>query len=309
MAGSPRWRRWRAAALAVIAAPACDWAPYRSVTVEAQPAPGEPAAGARPIAAAPLRFSVASIESPRDTFPGYQRLFDRVGRLMDRDVEFVQRRTYREVNDLLISGQLDAALLCTGGYIDLQKRAPGSVEAVAAPVMRGSESYRSVILVPAASGAREVADLRGRHFAFSDELSLSGHLYALHLLREMRTDPDRFFGAVTFTGSHDRSVQAVAAGLVDGAAVHGAVLDVMEAHDPSLGQRVRVLHRSPPLGAMPVVASLRLPAATRARIRDVLLALEHDPEGRAALRIVHVDRFAPFSREFYASSTRIVEGR
>ena len=291
-----------------MAAASCDRAPYRSVTVDSQPARSESAAGTRPPGAAVLRFSVASIESPRDTFPGYRRLFDRVGRLMERDVEFVQRRTYREVNDLLISGQLDAALLCTGGYIDLERRASGAVEAVAVPVFAGSESFRSLILVPAASDAREFADLRGRHFAFSDELSLSGHLYPLRVLHDWKVDPDRFFSGVTYTGSHDRSIQAVAAGLVDGAAVHSAVLEVMEARDPSLARRVRVVHRSPPLGGMPVVVSLRLPPGTRARIRDILLALERDPEGRAALEAVHVDRFTAFSREFYASSARIVEG-
>jgi phosphonate transport system substrate-binding protein len=299
----------QAALLALVLAAACDRSPYRSVRVDTRPGERGAAPGAGAAGTPVLRFSVASIESPRDTFAGYQRLFDRVGRLLDSKVEFVQRRTYREVNDLLIAGELDAALLCSGGYIDLERRAPGAVEAVAVPVLGGAESYSSLLVVPAASDVQEVAELRGRRFAFTDELSLSGHLYPLRALRDLGFDPGRFFGSVIYSGSHDRSVQAVAAGMVDGAAVHGAVLAQMQARDPSLAFRIRVVHRSPPLGGMPVVVSRRLPAQARARIGAVLLALEGDPEAEAALRAVHIDRFKTPSPGLFASAARIAEGR
>lgn len=287
---------------------ACDSPPYRTATVDTRsPAPGQappPETSREPT----LRFSVAAIESPRDTFSSYTRLFDRMGQLLGTKVEFEQRRTYREVNDLLITGQLDAALLCTGGYLDLQKRAPGAFEAVAVPVVSGQESYRSVIVVAANGGVRDVAGLRGRRFAFTDELSFSGRLYALRVVRDLGADPERFFGAVTFTGSHDRSVRAVANGLVDGAAVHGGVLALMEEADPSLQRRLRVVHQSPPLGGMPVVVSLRLRPEQRQRIRDVILGLDRDPDGAAALKVLHFDRFASPRPGLYASAAQLLDG-
>jgi phosphonate transport system substrate-binding protein len=293
----------------IVALLACDTNPYRTATVDTRKTAPDPAQASQAPHEPVLRFSVAAIESPRSTFSSYTRLFDRMGQLLHSRVELEQRRTYREVNDLLIGGQLDAALLCTGGYLDLQRRSPGAVEVVAVPVVDGEESYRSVIVVAAGGEVRDVADLRGRRFAFTDEISFSGHLYALHVLRERGLDPERFFGAVTFTGAHDRSVQAVANGLVDGAAVHGGVLVQLEAADPSLQRRLRVIHRSPPLGAMPVVVSTRLPPEQRARLRTVILGLDRDPEGAATLKLLRFDRFASPSPGLYASAAQILDGR
>lgn len=291
-----------------VALGACDEAPYRTARIETR---GTEARAAPPAASQGepvLRVSVAAIESPRDTYASYTHLFDRVGQLLQRRVEFEQRRTYREVNDLLISGELDAALLCTGGYLDLQKRAPRSVEVVAVPVVGGAESYASVIIVAAGSDLRDIAALRGRRFAFTDELSFSGRRYPMWLMRERGLDPDHFFGSVIYTGSHDRSVEAVANGLADGAAVHGGVLADLEARDPALRRRVRVIHSSPPLGGMPVVVSTRLPAATRARLREVLLGLDRDPASAATLRRLRFDRFAEPSPGLYAAAARMLNG-
>jgi phosphonate transport system substrate-binding protein len=301
-------RRWlRLLAVATVAAGACDRSPYRTVVVDTRAAASSSAAPAEERKVPALRFSVASIESPRDTFSAYTRLFDRMGQMLQVPIEFEQRRTYREVNDLLISGRLDAALLCTGGYLDLERRAPGAVEVVAVPVVFGEESYRSLVIVPASSDARDLGDLEGKRFAFTDELSFSGRLWAERLLRDRGLDPERFFGSVAYTRSHDRSIHAVASGLVDGASVHGGVLAQLEERDPSLERRIRIIHRSPPSGAMPIVASKRLSPSIRARLREVLLGLHEDPDGAASLRLLRFDRFAEPDPRLYADAARLVQ--
>jgi phosphonate transport system substrate-binding protein len=306
MSSRLRWRRV-AGLLAAAALSACDRAPYRTVVIETR-GPGAPSAAPADERLAPaLRFSVASIESPRDTYSAYTRLLDRMGQMLQIPVELEQRRTYREVNDLLISGRIDAALLCTGGYLDLERRAPGAVEVVAVPVAFGEGSYSSVVIVPAASGAADLRDLAGKRFAYTDELSFSGRLWAERLLRDRGLDPERFFGNVAYTGSHDRSIHAVASGLVDGASVHGGVLAQLEERDPSLERRIRILHRSPPGGSMPIVVSKRLPVATRARLREVLLGLHRDPDAGASLRLLRFDRFAEPSPHLYADAARLLE--
>ena len=79
----------------------CDSAPFPSVNVDLVPAARRAAPPAAGAPAHTLRFSVAAIESPRDTYSAYSRLFGRLGNRLGKQVEFVQRRTYREVNDLL----------------------------------------------------------------------------------------------------------------------------------------------------------------------------------------------------------------
>jgi phosphonate transport system substrate-binding protein len=300
-------RRSALAALCLALATGCDGSRHREVSIDLQPASTEPASAPLAGRPRPLRFSVAAVESPRDTYGTYTRLLSRVGERLGVPVEFVQRRTYREVNDLLASGQLDAALLCTGGYLDIQRRDPGAVEVLAAPVVHGESTYRSLVIVPAGSPARSLADLAGKRFAFTDELSLSGRAWAVRRLEELGKDPDRFFGGVTFTQSHDRSIAGVASGIVDGAAVHSLVYEHLLERDPALASRVRVVERSPPYGLLPIVASRRLDPAERARLAAALRTLHQDGQAREALERLQIERFIAPPPGLYDSAGRLLD--
>lgn len=295
--------------LAVLLA-SCDGSgsSYRVVSIDVDPATAarsrEPHARQNT-----LRVSVAAMVSPRDTYTSYSRLFERVGQRLGMGIEFVQRRTYAEVNELLLDGRVDVALVCTGGYLELVSSAPRDIDVLAVPVRDGKATYQSLIVVPASSGATEMKDLAGRRFAFTDELSFSGYLYPARLLRDLGQDPRRFFGGTSFTHSHDRSLHAVAQRLVDGAAVDSLVYDDLVRRDPGLAKATRVIHRSPPYGMMPVVASTRLPAGLRGRIREALLGLSGDADADAALQAVRLERFVLPPPGLYATAVSVVERR
>lgn len=295
-------------ALALLAPLACVDTPYQEVKVDLSAKPSE-AATAPPPSRPVLRISVAAMQSPADTFSAYSRFLTRMGTLLDGQVQFVQRRTYGEVNDLLLSGQLDAALLCTGGFLELEARSKGAVEVLAVPVIDGQTTYHSLVIVPLVSRARSVSDLAGARFAFTDELSLSGHLYVAGMLADLGQDHRRFFGSTIFTRSHDRSIDAVVKGLVDGAAVDSLVFESLVSREPGLRAKVRVVHRSPPYGVMPVVASTALSAMTRSRLKAVLLDLHLDPAAAEALRAVHIERFVAPSPGLYDDAARVVRPR
>lgn len=301
----------RRAALALVlslggaaVAPACSRTPYPEVTVDMGASRVATTGGTakRPRS---LRFSVAAMQSPRGTYAAYSRMFDLLGHTLGVDVELVQRRTYAEVNDMLASGKLDAALICTGGYLDLQRRAPGSVEVLAIPVMDGRTMYRSYIIVPAASHDRILQQLRGKRFAFTDELSLSGFTYIAHLLKKIGSDYQSFFQSVTFTRSHDRSIEAIANGLFDGAAVDSLVFDQLAKAKPEIGAAVHIIHRSPEFGVSPVVISTRIPSERREALRNALLTLHEKPGGTDDLRVAGIDRFVEPPPELYTEARRV----
>lgn len=285
---------------------ACPSTPYPEARVDLGIAPPGPVAE-RPAERPRLRFSVAAMLSPQDTFASYSRLFKLLATKLGVEVEFVQRRTYREVNDLLATGQVDAAIVCTGGYLELERGFPGRVELLAVPVVDGASTYHSNLIVPADSPVRALSDLAGKRFAYTDELSLSGRAYAIHLLRQRKADPRRFFGTVQFTQSHDRSVEAVAARVVDGAMVDSLILEGMIARRPALGKAIRIVESSPPFGAPPVVVSTAVPAERRAAIRDALLALDRDPAAAEALAAVGIQRFARPPPTLYDGARAVME--
>lgn len=288
---------------------ACRREPYREVEIE-RPEAGRgdasTAAPAAPAAPPPLRVAVAGMQTPRDTFHHYGTTLESIARRLGRSVVLVQRGSYREVNDLVAAGRVDVAYLCTGGYLDLLRRAPETMEILAVPVISGLITYNSVVLVPASSSAQRIEDLEGRSFAFTDPLSLTGHRYVTHVLRGRGRAPREFFGQTMFTGSHDRAIRAVAREIVDGASVDELILIYMAEYDPELRRQVRVVHRSPPFGMPPVVAATTVPAADRQDLRETLLTLHLDPAGGAAMKALHFDRFVVPPPALYDSAIAVV---
>jgi phosphonate transport system substrate-binding protein len=266
-----------------------------------QPLPPTP-----PAAVVPLRVAVAAVISPRGNVESYTPLLTYLGQKLNRPVEMVQRRTYQEVNDLLRDGQVDVAFVCTSAYV--AGKQDFNMQLLAAPRVNGATVYHSNLIVPAASPARGMADLRGKVFAFTDPMSFSGRVYPTSLVRELGAEPETFFSRTFFTYSHDNAIRAVADGLADGAAVDSLVYDFAVAREPALAARVKVILRSPPFGIPPVVVGPDVRPQLRAELHDLLLNLQGAPEGPAILAALGFDRFVPIEDAAYESARELTNG-
>lgn len=257
----------------------------------------------------PLRIAVAAMISPEETLTVYQELMDYIAAKLGHPVEMKQRRTYQEVNDMLGTGKLDAAILCSGTYVHAKRQY--GIELLAVPVINGSPTYRSYIIVPQSSTAASLEELHRKRFAFTDPLSTSGYLFPVYYLVSRGRQPATFFAKTLFTYSHDNSIEAVAEGVVDGAAVDSLIYDYLQGTNPSLVARTRVIHRSPPFGAQPVAVPKNLDQAITRALRDLFLGLDQDPGGREILKKLGVDRFIRGDDSLYNSirtMLRVVEG-
>ncbi|MBI4840449.1 MAG: phosphate/phosphite/phosphonate ABC transporter substrate-binding protein, partial [candidate division NC10 bacterium] len=252
----------------------------------------------------PLRIAVAAMISPEETLNVYQELMDYIAAKLGRPVEMKQRRTYQEVNDMLGTGKLDAAILCSGTYVHAKRQY--GVELLAVPVINGSPTYRSYIIVPQSSTAASLEELHRKRFAFTDPLSTSGYLYPVYYLVSRGRQPATFFAKTLFTYSHDNSIEAVAESVVDGAAVDSLIYDYLQVTKPALVAQTRIVHRSPSFGAQPVGVPKNLDPATRRALRDLFLGLDQDPAGQGILRKLGVDRFIPGNDRLYDSIRKML---
>jgi phosphonate transport system substrate-binding protein len=82
------------------------------------------------------------------------------------------------------------------------------------PAPELSKVYFGCILTRSDSGIDRLEDLIGKSFAFSDETSTSGHIFARALLQRHGVE----LGHVLFAGGHPNAVQAVEDGKVAGGA-------------------------------------------------------------------------------------------
>ncbi len=176
---------------------ACDrGAEPRQVRLESFPADAEEAGAP---GRSPLRLGVAPVISPSRSLVLYSGLAEFLGRRLDREVRILQRDSYAEVNDLVRLRQCDLAFVCTYAYVLGEKNF--GMQLLVVPQIGGQTVYHSYIVVPRASEAKSLLDLRGKRFASADVLSNTGWLFPCCWLKERGEDPDRFFRDVMFTGS------------------------------------------------------------------------------------------------------------
>ena len=253
----------------------------------------------------PLRVAIAAVISPQGSAESYAPLLDYIREHLDRPVERIQRRTYAEVNELLRSGEVDLAFVCTSSFLTGQSQF--NLQLLAAPQVDNQTHYQAKIIVPANSTADHLTDLRGEVFAFTDPNSFTGRVYPTYLLQEFGERPESFFRRTIFTYSHDDAIRAVAAGVAGGASVDSLVLDFALKRDPGLKSSLRVIHTSPPFGMPPVVVSPDIRPQLRAELSELLLSMDENPQGQAALRALDYDRFVQVKEEDYLSAKEIEE--
>jgi len=83
------------------------------------------------------------------------------------------------------------------------------------------------------------------------------------------------------------------------------VLDFALKRDPTLAQKIRVIHVSPDFGMPPVVVSPSIRPQLRAELTDILLGMNLDPAGLAALQALDYDRFVVVSDQDYRSAKEV----
>ena len=246
-----------------------------------------------------LRVAVAAIISPKETFIFYRQLLDYIGARLGHEIEFVQRKTYGEINELLARGQIDIAFICSGPYA-LGKEKYG-IELLVTPQIQNSHFYQSYLIVHKNSTFGSLEDLRGGIFAFTDPDSNSGKLVPTVWLAQMGEKPETFFRKTIYTYSHDNAILAVAKGLVDGAAVDGLIWEYYHQKNPTFTSKTRVIRKSEPYGIPPIVASKSLTPQMKTRIRRELFSMHQDPEGQKILNELLIDRFISPHDEWYDS--------
>ena len=248
---------------------------------------------------AAFNVAVAAMISPKETFGYYRQLLDYIGEKLGRDVQFIQRKTYGEINELLGVGQIDLAFICSGPYAAGKEKY--GLELVATPQVQNSRYYQSYLIVNKASQFEKLEDLKGRVFAFTDPESNTGKLVPTYWLFEKGEQPETYFSKTIYTYSHDNSILAVAKALVDGAAIDGLIWEYYNQKDPVFTSRTRVIHKSEPYGIPPIVASKFLSSELKDRIRQLFFDMHLDPRGQKILKELMIDRFLAPRDEWYDS--------
>ncbi len=208
-------------------------------------------------------------------------ILSRYGDIIDR---FVQRGL-----DGAFFGDLTGALAIEKLYI----------EPIVRPVnLDGSTYSYGYIIVRNDSGIKTVADMKGKVLAFVDRATVTGYLFPISYFRAhgVKNLKD-FFSEFYFTGSHDSSVYAVLDGRADIGCVKNTIYNNLISRDPTIKSELRIIAKSPLMPESTLCLRKDLPADIKKMIKEVLLTMDRNDEGRRILAKLQARRFIEASVE------------
>lgn len=246
-----------------------------------------------------LRIAVGGMITPKEGLAYYRHFLDYIGEKLGLHVDFVDREDYAEINDLLRKGNIDAAFVCSGPYVDGHK--DFGLELLVAPQVFGKTDYYSYIIVAKESPINDFEGLRGKKFAFTDPLSNTGTLVPTFMLAKMGETPDTFFQSYIYTKTHDKAIKAVAMGIVDGAAVDSLIWEYLDRTNPKFTAKTRIIKKSSPYAIPPVVIRHGLNPMLKESLRRIFLKANEEEKGRELLKKMMIDKFIVIDDRAYDS--------
>lgn len=255
-------------------------------------------------AAAEITLGIFPSNDPPKLHAVMRVLADYLNETTGDTISPVVTRDYAELQQRVREGSVDIAWINTLNYVRLMSDVP-SARYLATYVERNeitgriTPNYQSYVVATQTGGVATLDDLRGKRFAFTDRASTSGYAVPNHLLKTRGLDPARDFAHVVFLKRHDRVVEALLQGAVDGGAISdGTYFTAERAH----GDVLRILAKSEPIPLDAIVASGNLPQDAVARVKAALLAMPPDhPFCRAMREILgwNAAGFAELDDRFY----------
>ena len=161
---------------------------------------GSPAfAEARDTAASTIRFGTTPVFlDDQDGFLARWSAY--LSPAVGTPVQFVHRRSYRDIMGLLRSQEIEAAWICGFPWVVNKQDLRG----LSIPLYEGAPIYRSYLIVPASDVlTKSHADLAGKVFAYSDPDSNSGFLVPRTTMMRAGINPDHHFSRTFFTWGHN----------------------------------------------------------------------------------------------------------
>ncbi len=214
---------------------------------------------------------------------------------MPQEVVLVDDPSWPERESRFDEDRIQVCWICGLPYVWKADQEPSPIELLAAPVMRderyrGMPVYFSEVVVRAESPYRRFEDLRGGIWAFNEPGSHSGYNIARFRMAGLEL-PETFFKQTVMSGSHEASLEGILAGRFDGSAIDSIVLELYLAEHPQHVSKLRSLEILGPSPIPPLVVRRSVPQELRAELKNLLLNMHKDGEGKQALAATPVARF------------------
>jgi phosphonate transport system substrate-binding protein len=244
-------------------------------------------------------FRVTAIpdESPTELARKAAPLMKYLEAKLGMKVEFTPVTDYAAAVEALVNRKIDLAWF--GGFTFVQAQMRSGGKAIPIVQREEDEKFRSVFIT-SDPAIKQLADLKGKDVSFGSQSSTSGHLMPRSFLLQAGVDPDKDFRRVAYSGAHDATIAAVAAGKVQAGALNISVWEKFVADQRVDTSKVSVFYTTPPYYDYNWTVHADMPATLRETLTQALLSLSrNDPQGKEILELQRATRFVPTKAENY----------
>lgn len=228
---------------------------------------------------------------PGESAPTVMRLNEPLRAYLEKrlglPVELVVGSNYAATGEALRFGRLDIAYLGPVTYILRSRKS--HLEPFARPSHEiDGPTFRAVVIVPADSPAKTLADLKGGEVAFGDPASTSGTWVPRYQLLESGLVSGRDY-TLRVLGAHDAVAFAVASHKVAAGGLSKPIYDRLVKEGKLDAKSVRALAQSPAIPEYMWTFREGLDPAFKEEIRKAFITV-NDPE---ALKVFRAESFIP----------------
>lgn len=213
-----------------------------------------------------IYFGVIPHDNPRILYEKYQPLLDYLAEKTPYRYELVLKKNYEETVRALGNGEMHIAMLGPLTYLEARAKY-GAVSILKPRGVNSDATFKSVIITKRGSDIKNIADLKGKAFAFSASRSTSGNLMPRYLLANSDIHLSDLSRYVNFD-FHDSVVKAVLRGQYE----VGAVRDSVAKKYMKLG--IEKIAESEPIPTGPLVAGAVMSSQVIGDIKRALLDLK-----------------------------------
>jgi|LGOV01.1.fsa_nt_gb phosphate/phosphite/phosphonate ABC transporter binding protein len=168
-------------------------------------------------------FGINPFTSPENIKNMYLPILNNVFNKIGYKVRTMIVKDYEALSNGMKDGVIDVAWFSPFAYVNAHDKI--GIEPLVSPKVNGKVSYNGYIITRKDTYIKELNDLKGKKFAYVDEGSASGYLYARHIIKSKGMNPDKIFSKADCLGSHDSVIKAVLSGEFDAGATYNEAMD------------------------------------------------------------------------------------
>jgi phosphonate transport system substrate-binding protein len=223
-----------------------------------------------------ITFALLSTENASEITRRWGPILAQLEKDLGVKVKSVTATDYRGTIEALKFKKAEIGHLGPKAYVEASTNNYANVEPIAQlQLANGSLGYRSCLIVHTDSDLFSPEDMAGKTFAFNDPNSTSGYLVpSAFFMMELSVDPKKYFSKITFSGSHEASILAVANKKVEVASTNLPDLQQLTREGKVPRGALRVIWVSKLIPNDPIVVRKDMPASLRSAIQESLTTMK-----------------------------------